>query len=187
MTLTVDDLRSYLQIGSHTGNDDNAHLRRALDAAVATVADYTGRTFTAPGDTGSARYFQARTYPIYVDDFVEDPSQVQKSADRTTWTTVSTSLWWTGPDNLETRNVISGIVGGPYWKVTAKWGVGPSMLARVELPTLMKAAQIYKRRDSVNGVEGFGEFGVVRITRSADPHIAELLDPLRRMDRAGIA
>lgn len=190
MTLTTDDLRSYLQIGSYTGNDDNAHLKRALDAAVTAVSQYCNRTFTAPGDTATQRTFRTSRIGwigrLYTDDFVEDPTAVSESCDRTSWTTVA-DAWWSSPDNAETRYVLEGRTWDRHVRVTAKWGVGPELLAQVELPTLMKAAQIAKRRDSVNGVEGFGEFGVVRITRAADPHIAELLDPLRRMDRAGVA
>lgn len=189
MTITVDDLRSYLGIGSYTGNDDNPHLKRALDAATTAVGRYTGRTFTAPGDTGTVRVFRAPRMsagPLYVDDFVDDPTTITESSDRTSWSTV-TDDWFTGPDNLTTRYVIEGRYWDRHVRVTAKWGVDSTLIAEAELPTLMKAARIYKRRDSVSGVEGFGEFGVVRITRASDPDIAELLDPLVRMDRVGIA
>lgn len=189
MTLKVDDLRSYLQIGSHTGNTENNHLQRALDAASTAVKRYTGRTFTAPSDTATVRVFRAPRMsagPLYVDDFVEDPTTITESPDRTSWSTV-TDDWFTGPDNEATRYVIEGRYWERHVRVTAKWGVDDTLIAEAELPTLMKAARIYKRRDSVSGVEGFGEFGVVRITRASDPDIAELLDPLVRMDRAGIA
>lgn len=189
MTLTVDDLRSYLQIGSYTGNEDNPHLKRSLDAAVKAVADYTGRSFTTPGETATARIFRnglRYTGPIYTDDFVDDPELVEESSDRQTWTTV-TDDYWTSPDNADTRYVLEGRCWARHVRVTAAWGVDDALLTAVELPTLMKAARIYKRRDTVTGVEGFGEFGVVRITRAADPDVAEMLDPLIRMDRAGIA
>mgnify|MGYP000084211994 CR=1 FL=1 len=193
MTLTVDDLRRHLGIGSYTGNEGNTELERALTAASKAVERYCIRTFAAPPDTASTRiYDQSNLVPVsgrwrmYVDDFVDDPDTITESCDRVTWTTV-TDDWFSSPDNAETRYVLEGRYWDRHVKVTAKWGVGPELLAEVELPTLMKAAQLFKRRDSVNGVEGFGEFGVVRITKSADPHIAELLDPLVRTDRMGIA
>ena len=56
------------------------------------------------------------------------------------------------------------------------------------MPTVMKAARLYSRCKSVTGVEGFADFGVVRVSRSEDPDIAALLDPRRRADHAiGIA
>lgn len=188
MTLTTDDLRSYLDIGSYVGNDVNQHLSRALAAATTAVERYCGRQFTAPGNTGTPRIFRAgtRVYPIYVDDFCDDPSLIEMSTDRESWSTISLD-WHTDPANDATRYAIGGLRVDGWVRVTAKWGVDSDMITESELPTLMKAARIFKRRDSATGVEGFGEFGPVRITRASDPDVAELLDPLRRMDRVGIA
>lgn len=50
----------------------------------------------------------------------------------------------------------------------ALWG------ADAQLAVIMQAARLYKRRRSPEGVAGFGEMGVVRISR-IDPDVAELL------------
>lgn len=185
MTVTADDLRNYLEIGSYVDNAVNTALERAVTAATTAVERYTGRTFTAPGDTGTARIFIGAD-PLYIDDFKDDPSLIEESADHTTWSTVS-ATWWSQPHNAATRYSLHGRCWAPFVRVTAKWGVDDDLIAEAVLPTLMKAARIYKRKDSVTGLEGFNEFGPVRITRASDPDVAELLDPLRRMDRAGIA
>jgi hypothetical protein len=44
------------------------------------------------------------------------------------------------------------------------------------LGLIMQAARLYKRRRSPEGVAGFAEFGVVRVSR-VDPDVAELLKP----------
>ena len=60
--------------------------------------------------------------------------------------------------------------------------------ARTNFETLMKAAKLWKRKDTPNGVEGFADFGVVRVSTREDPDIMALIAPLRRMDRvAGVA
>jgi hypothetical protein len=43
---------------------------------------------------------------------------------------------------------------------------------------LMRAAAMYRRRNSINGFEGFADLGAVAI-RSSDPDIERLVDPWR--------
>jgi hypothetical protein len=45
--------------------------------------------------------------------------------------------------------------------------------------TIMLAARLFKRRESTDGVAGFGEFGAVRVT-AVDPDVENLLAPYRR-------
>lgn len=49
--------------------------------------------------------------------------------------------------------------------------------AAQDLAAIMLAARLWQRRDSPGGVQGFGEFGPVRVTR-VDPDIARMLTPL---------
>jgi hypothetical protein len=60
-------------------------------------------------------------------------------------------------------------------QVTAKWG-WPAVPDAVVQATLIKAARLYHRKDSPQGVAGFGDFGPVRISRGEDPDICSLLD-----------
>lgn len=43
---------------------------------------------------------------------------------------------------------------------------------------LMRAAAIFRRRNSVNGFEGFGDMGAMAV-RASDPDIERLVDPWR--------
>lgn len=49
----------------------------------------------------------------------------------------------------------------------------------VRLACLMHAARLYKRKNSPEGVAGFGEFGTVRVSRF-DPDVEDLLSPFFR-------
>lgn len=177
----VDDLREYL--GYQRGVEaDSPLLDDALTVAQVAVDDYTGRTFGAVG-TASTRIFLGWTHRILIDDCTT-VTLVEQSSDRHTWTTVTSTAWWTEPANTTPITTVVGIA--PFLqhvRVTGTWGHAATVPAAVKRATLMIAARYHKRRDSVTGVEGFGDFGVVRINRSTDSDVAALLDPLRRADK----
>ncbi|WP_435111877.1 hypothetical protein [Nocardiopsis synnemataformans] len=55
----------------------------------------------------------------------------------------------------------------------------------VEQATILKAAQLARRKDAPFGVAGFGDFGVVRIGRY-DPDVVGLLHPFVRIGLLGV-
>jgi hypothetical protein len=63
-------------------------------------------------------------------------------------------------------------------QITARWG-WPEVPDAVTEATLIKAARLYHRKDSPQGVLGFGEFGAVRVTQRDDPDVCLLLDDYR--------
>lgn len=63
-------------------------------------------------------------------------------------------------------------------EVTARWGWS-EVPDEVTQATILRAAQIFKRKESVSGVAGFGEFGAVRISPRLDPDVVDLLRPFR--------
>lgn len=69
-------------------------------------------------------------------------------------------------------------------EVTGTWG-WPAVPAAVVQATRIMVSRIMKRQESPQGVAGFGEFGVVRISR-IDPDVLSLLAPYRLLD-PGIA
>ena len=56
----------------------------------------------------------------------------------------------------------------------------------VQLRIIMYAARLFKRRQSPEGVAGWGDLGVVRI-QSSDPDIYRGLEPHLDMCKAGVA
>lgn len=63
-------------------------------------------------------------------------------------------------------------------EVTGIWG-WPEVPAGVNQACVILASRLYKRKDSPEGVSGWGDFGVVRVVRT-DPDVMALLDPYRR-------
>lgn len=62
-------------------------------------------------------------------------------------------------------------------KITGTWG-WPAVPAMVKQACRIQVARIMKRQESPLGVAGFGEFGVVRVSR-LDPDIDAMLQPYK--------
>jgi hypothetical protein len=65
-------------------------------------------------------------------------------------------------------------------QVTALWG-WPEIPEDVITATKLKAARIFHRKDSVQGIAGFGEFGAVKLSRGEDSDAMLLLTPYMYM------
>ena len=65
-------------------------------------------------------------------------------------------------------------------QITARWG-WPEIPADVVSATLMKAARLYHRKDSPQGIAGYGEFGPVRLSKTQDGDVCDMLDGYRAM------
>lgn len=64
-------------------------------------------------------------------------------------------------------------------QVTGTWG-WPAVPTEVTEACLIQASRLYKRRNSPEGVTGFGsEFGPIRLTARPDPDAVNLLAPYR--------
>jgi hypothetical protein len=61
-----------------------------------------------------------------------------------------------------------------------QWG-WPAIPDPIEQACVIQSLRIFKRLDSPLGVLGFGDLGVVRVGRSLDPDVAQMIDPYRRM------
>lgn len=158
----------------------SANITLALAAADQAINDYCGRPFAAYA-SASTKIYPGSTCRIFTADF-GTLSLLEESDDRSTWSTRTASTYWTGPDNVSPKYRIESDTPFARWvRPTATWGYG-SVPSAVKQSALLIAGRLYKRALSVTGVEGFGEFGVVRISRSSDPDVVMLLDPLRRVD-----
>lgn len=182
---TADDLRGWLNVPGQIDSADTPHLDLALAAAVEAVQEYTGRSWTSA--VSGTRIYDGYCQRLYVDDLTT-ATLVEESSDRSTWTTRTASTYWLEPANSTPKNqIVSDTAFARFVRVTSTFD-DSTVPSAVKLATLMVAARLWSRRRSASGVEGFGEFGVVRITRASDPDVAALLDPHRRMDKvAGIA
>lgn len=185
---TLQELKDVLRI---TDSVDDSLLELSIEAASRQIDGYCERNFYS---TSATRYFAARnSYEVEIDDLTTLTS-LQTAPDGKAFDQEWTSVEY----QLEPLN---GVVGGlptPYTliraiddllfptigeealvKVVGTFGYTPVPTA-VKQATIMSAGRLYKRYDSPLGVLGFGDLGVVRISR-LDPDIAALLTPYRRI------
>lgn len=64
-------------------------------------------------------------------------------------------------------------------EITGTWG-WPAVPLAVREACLLQATRIWKRRYSPEGIAGYSEFGIVRVSGKLDTNVAEMLDPYRR-------
>jgi hypothetical protein len=179
---TVADLRNYLGYQPGITADDEL-LADALDVATDAVEQFTGRSWAATG-TSEVRTFRTGGVQRAMIDDAQTVTLVEHSADHIVWIAVPTIHWWTGPENtLPKTTIVSNITLMEYVRVTGTFGVG-TVPASVKRATIMMAAKLHKRRDSISGVEGFGDFGVVRVSTRQDADIVNLLSQYTRWDRS---
>lgn len=200
------DLKVHLKAGGITGSQHDTTVTNAVNATIAAVIRYCGRSFekvalasetarvyTRQGE-GTWRGIES-PYTAVVHDIWDTTNLVVKTDQGDDGTFETT---WASTDyQLEPLNLLEGDSYSPYWRiravegrvfpcssrraalqVTAAWG-WTAVPADVKQAALIKAARVWMRKDSPQGVAGFGEFGVVRISRQQDPDVADLLDPFR--------
>lgn len=188
------DLKSSLNITAAT--NDRA-LELAIEAASRAIEQHCGRKFSAD-TTATARVFEPMSaWLCQVDDISSTTGLIVKTDEdddgvfEQTWTTSDYSL-----------QPLNGVVDGQTWpytriaatlgdylfpvttvrppvQVTARWGWPGGTPATVEQACLIQASMTYRSVDAPFGVAGFGDIGVLRITRRLHPTVEMLLEPYR--------
>lgn len=192
---TLSELKSSLRI---TDNVDNGLLAQAITSASGWIDGYCERTFEAAGTAVTTRDFipSSRYAVLPIDDATSVTSvAIDEDLDGTFATTLTTADWQAEPVNgragglslpyMRLRPIEDG-----YWpldvfenratvRVSATWGwsATPDM---VKQAAILQAARIFTRLSSPLGVAGFGDMGVVRVSRFVDPDVEALLQPFRR-------
>lgn len=202
--ITADDLKAHLKADSFSGLQHDTTIASAVAAANAFVVRHCGRVFdkVAVGSETARVYGLTgrgawrgieNAYSVAVHDIWDTTNLVVKTdaADDGTFSTT-----WASTDyQLEPLNQLDGESYTPYWRVraaegrvfpttnsrpavqvTAAWG-WTAIPDEVKQAALIKAAALWMRKDSPQGVAGFGEFGVVRISSREDRDVADLLQP----------
>jgi hypothetical protein len=201
--VTVAQLREHMNDSGSTLTE--AVMERAINAASRAIDRFCGRWFYQEAATSVRTYRTDDGYIAWVDDISTTTGLVIKtdtSGDYSWATTWASTDYDLEPANSEI--VGSGTTVQPYawWRIVAVdrylfpvherrktlqvtarfgWSSVPDDVAEA---CLLKAAALYERRNSVAGVAGFGEFGVVRIGRR-DPDVVELLSPYMKLGFGG--
>lgn len=187
---TTAELKTWLGIGDAT--DDTA-LGEVLDAASRQIDDDCGRFFYQTA-AGVVRYYTAlNAYELLIDDCVSLTAMATDgNGNRTyaeTWAVTDYDLL---PENAAGDGLpydILGVSPGGIYRLptglrkgvrlTGTWGWA-SVPDKIRQACLIKAAWLFKRRDSPLGVAGTSDLGMIRVGRW-DPDYDRLLEVFRRI------
>ena len=188
---TLNEVKASLRIPVSDTIDDDL-LELAIESASRDIDQATERQFF-PTDTH--RFFTPRNSLVCEIDDVSSLTSIKTStaADGTYDTTWSESDY-----QLEPLNGIAGgmvvpfdslrAVGDFYWpssglevtvRVEGTFGFASAPIA-IKQATVLLASRLFKRNDSPGGVMGFGDIGVVRVSKF-DPDIERLINPYRKI------
>jgi len=196
-----------VEIREHYADSNNVLtagiIERAIESASRWIDRHCGRSFYLETATSVGVYRPDDPYVAWVDDIATTTGLVVKTDPTGDYTWSQT--WTIDVDfHLEPRNasrVGTGTTVQPYayWRivavgskrfpvhqyrdtlqVTAKFGWS-SVPDEVQQACVLRTASLIDRKNSPNGIAGFGEYGSVRISRQ-DPDVLALLHPYVRMN-----
>lgn len=196
---SLSQIKSALRIASGDATDD-ALLEMAVESASRLIDAYCGRNFINAG-TVTRYYSTENPYVVQIDD-ARAISQVQTSTSLdgvydTTWT-----IGTAGGQGDAQPEPINDYLGGVVWpytriraigdytfptgpensiKVTAVFG-WPNIPVTVTQATILQSSRIFTRLQSPLGVAGFGDMGIMRVSRGLDPDVAQLIEGYRRVN-----
>jgi hypothetical protein len=191
---TVDDVRG--QLSDADIKVDVTLLERAINSTSRAVDKWCGRRFWQDASVQVRTYRPEESCSVRVDDISTATGLLVKT-DSGADGTYETS--WTVDTDFQLEPLNASADGGAYaWRelvaigskrfplrvrrpalqVTAKFGWS-AVPDEVTQATVLRAVALFGRRNSPNGVAGFGDFGVVRIGRQ-DPDVIALLGPFQR-------
>jgi len=200
--ITVSDLKSHLSI---SGAQHDPVVAFAVNAANQAVVQHCGRSFdkVTVGQETARVYQSDDPCHVIVDDFYSITNLAVATDDDDDGTYETT---WTAADYvLEPLNGMKNGIAVPYYRiravgsrefptykkhpsvrVTAAWGWA-SVPDAVKQATLLKAARLFWRKDSPQGVAGFDQFGPIRLSSREDGDVIMLLSDFRRIEQfAGV-
>lgn len=194
-TLAV--LKSAMRIPSADTTDD-ALLEMAIESASRQIDGYCERVFYSTA--GQTRVYRPTdSFVTEIDDLVS-LTTLKTSIDGKTFDTT----WQSSDYQLEPLNGIAGGITSPATQIRAigdyvfplwtsnnvnsgeatvqvtgtfGWSAVPTAIKQA---TILLAQRQYKRYDSPLGVAGFGDVGVIRVSR-IDPDVVAMIAPFRRM------
>jgi hypothetical protein len=183
-------------------NLDDALLELSIEASSREIDGATERFFYSSG-TATRTYIPQDLYLVETDDIVS----VTHIKTDTTGDGVFTETWGSADYQLEPLNGIAGGIVTPFTRVRAVgdklWPVyeprdinaGQASIEirgvfgfsavpiAIKQATILMALRQFKRYDSPLGAAGFGDLGVVRVSRF-DPDVEALIGPWKKLRMA---
>lgn len=193
---TLNQLKSSLRI---VDNIDDSALELAIESASRAIDTYTMRYFYSSGT--ATRYFAPDSIDVVnIDDIAGTALTIQTSSNADSLYDIT---WGSTDYQLEPLNGISDGIAVPYSriraigtqlfpvfygeatvKITAVWG-WTSVPITITQACIIQASRLFKRNDSPLGVAGFGDMGIMRISRNLDPDVEQLVHPYRLYRNVG--
>ena len=189
---TLAQVKAALRI---TDSVDDTLIEMARESASDLIDGYTGRTFSSSG-TVTRVFAPADDYVLQTDDIAGTALTITSS---TGADGVFDVTWKASDYQLEPLNGVSNGQAVPFTRIRAVqdylWPTAggeatvrvTGVFGFVSVPTVitqatvLQSSRIFTRLQSPLGVAGFGEMGVVRVTRALDPDVAALVEPYRRI------
>ena len=195
---TLAQIKSALRIPSGDATDDSL-LEMAVESASRLIDTYCGRNFILAGTT--TRYFNTEDpYVVQIDD-ARSITTVETSSSRDGVFDASWTIGTAGSGDAQPEP-INDYLGGVVWpytriraigdyvfptgpensiKVTASFG-WPNVPMTVQQACILQSSRIFSRLQSPLGVAGFGDMGIMRVSRGLDPDVAQLIEGYRRVN-----
>lgn len=179
---TLAELKATLGV---TDTDDDALLERAVEGASRRIDGHCHRRFYADAAATARLYRPVTPLLAFVNDISTTTGLVveyDSAGDGTYATTVTDYLLEPLNAFAEGRPAEYLTNTGASWytrnarpplRVTARWG-WPSVPHAVREACVLMAGRMFKRREALLGVAGFGELGAIAV-RPVDPDIVDSL------------
>lgn len=203
--LTTDEARQYAGLNELADTE----LLDDVVTSVSRLIDQACQRHFWQTSAGTIRYFESpATMTLQLGAFCDlvtaTEVKVDRDGDGTYEETISSSDYALGPFNPSAapeqrpyteltllNSVLFPVPGGSagtgrvaLTRITGTWG-WPAVPAPIKQACRLQVARVVKRQESPLGVAGFGEFGVVRVSR-LDPDIDSMLAPYKLLS-PGIA
>ena len=192
---SLSQIKAALRISAGDATDD-ALLEMAVESASRLIDAYCGRNFLL-GGTATRYYNTEDPYVVQIDD-ARSISAVSTSSSENGVFDISFNMTArTGDIQAEP---INDYVGGLVWPFTRLRAIGdyvfpvdkentvevtavfgfPNIPVTVTQATILQSSRIFARLQSPLGVAGFGDMGIMRVGRSLDPDVSQLIEGYRR-------
>ena len=172
---TLAEVKTALRIPLADTTDD-AEIAIKITAASKRIDQDTGRKHGFGLDSVvSTRIYRPRHEELLsVDDIATTTGLIVAIGKGSTFSTIDSSLYDFLPENASSDGlaieVLRRLVGAwPVWglqkiQVTAKWG-WPAVPPDIHNAAILLSARLQRRKDSPEGLRGFNDLGVVRVSR----------------------
>lgn len=193
---TLAEIKQHFGLAGSDAN--NALLERAVEASSRAIDRFCGRRFWQDSSPTARVYRADDPTEITVDD-IASTTGLAIATDTTDDGTFDTT-WASSDYQLEPLNADVNDGAYAWWRILAiderafptgrgrarvqvtathGWSAVPDEITEA---CLIKAARLFRRKDTPDGVAGFAEFGIVRVSRIEDPDVALLLEPFVKVD-----